>query len=191
MAAQISMGARREIAAAVVERYCLAGRAKKGWILDELYAGTGRQRKHAVRTLGGHPATDVTACHQRTPTYGPVIKDALTALWESSDRIRGKRLKVMIPALLAALESHGRLKLTKADRAVVLAVSAATIDRMLGDAKITLPVAVSAEWGSTRQSAVRCRSGRSTTGRSRRRVSARSIWLCTAELQSPARLSRL
>ncbi len=35
------------------------------------------------------------------------IKDALTALWEASDRVRGKRLVAMIPILLPALEQHG------------------------------------------------------------------------------------
>jgi hypothetical protein len=33
----------------------------------------------------------------------------LTALWEASDRVCGKRLKVMIPTLLPALEQHGRV----------------------------------------------------------------------------------
>ena len=53
------------------------------------------------------------------------------ALWEASDRVCGKRLKVMIPTLLPALERHGRLELSKADRALVLEVSATTIDRQL------------------------------------------------------------
>ena len=63
-------------------------------------------------------------------------KDALTALWEASDRVCGKRLKVMIPTLLPALEQHGRLKLDDGDHDLVLAVSAATIDRVLGDVKV-------------------------------------------------------
>ena len=58
------------------------------------------------------------------------------ALWEASDRICGKRLKVMIPTLLPSLERHGRLKLDQADRALVLGVSAATIDRLLVETKI-------------------------------------------------------
>ena len=130
------MGARREISAVVVERYRLAERVEKGRILDELCAVTGWHRNHAIRALKRSSSADVTAGRQRTPIYGPTIKDALTALWEVSDRVCGKRLKVMIPALLPALESHGRLKLTKADRALVLAVSAATIDRLLGEAKV-------------------------------------------------------
>lgn len=64
------------------------------------------------------------------------IKDALTALWEASDRVCGKRLKVMIPTLLPALEQHGRLQLGQSDRDRVLAISAANIDRLLVDVKI-------------------------------------------------------
>src|SRR4051812_47097735 len=40
------------------------------------------------------------------------------------------------PDLLPALEQHGRLKLGKVDRHRVLAISAATIDRLLRDVKV-------------------------------------------------------
>src|SRR5580693_3363321 len=131
MTGRISMGARREITAAVVDRYRLAGRADKGRILDELCAVTGWHRKHAVRALAIRVAISPEARRQRSPTYGATIRDALVALWEASDRICGKRLKVMIPTLLPSLERHGRLKLDQAGRALVLGVSAATIDRLL------------------------------------------------------------
>src|SRR5207248_5081956 len=52
------------------------------------------------------------------------------------DRVCGKRLKVMVPTLLPALEQHGRLRLGQADRDRVLVISAATIDRLLVDVKI-------------------------------------------------------
>ena len=130
------MGARREITAAVVERYRSAGRADKGRILDELCAVTGWHRKHAVRALASHVAISPEARRQRRPTYGAPIRDALVALWEASDRICGKRLRIMIPTLLPSLERHGRLKLDQADRALVLGVSAATIDRLLVETKI-------------------------------------------------------
>ena len=42
----------------------------------------------------------------------------------------------MIPILLPALEQHGRLQLSEGEQAQLLAVSAATIDRMLGHVKI-------------------------------------------------------
>src|SRR6266478_6183823 len=139
MAGRISMGARREVVSAVAERYRSARRAGKGRILDELCATTGWHRKHAVRAL--RQRETVTVLGQEAPRarrrrYGATIKDALTALWEASDRVCGKRLKVMIPTLLPPLEQHGRLKLDKTDRDLVLAISAATIDRVLGDVKV-------------------------------------------------------
>jgi hypothetical protein len=57
-------------------------------------------------------------------------------LWEVSDRLCGKRLKVMIPVLLPALERHGRVRMTEAERTLIRSASAATIDRMLVDVKI-------------------------------------------------------
>ncbi len=145
------MGARREVLAAVAERYRTAGQRQKGRILDELTATTGWHRKHALRALSGciaKPAEDkpssateaanaskVTLQHRRRRKYGG-LRDALIVLWEASDRVCGKRLKVMIPVLLPALERHGRLELTPDDHALVLSVSAATIDRMLVDVKI-------------------------------------------------------
>ena len=134
------MGARREVVSAVAERYRSAKRAEKGRILDELCATTGWHRKHAVRALQRHATVtpgEVPAPRGRRRRYGATIKEALTALWEASDRVCGKRLKVMIPTLLPALEQHGRLKLGEGDRDLVLAISSATIDRLLGDVKVS------------------------------------------------------
>jgi hypothetical protein len=139
MAGRISMGARREVVSAVAERYRPAKRAEKGRILDELCATTGWHRKHAVRALRQRETVmpgEVGASRERRRRYGATIKDALTALWEASDRVCGKRLKVMIPTLLPALERNGRLTLDESDRARVLAISAATIDRLLGDVRV-------------------------------------------------------
>jgi len=139
MAGKISMGARREVVSAVAGRYWSAGRADKGRILNELCATTGWHRKHAVRALRRHGSAEPTeseAQPSRKRKYNAPIQDAVTALWEASDRVCGKRLKVMIPALLPALERHGRLTLSRNERALVLSVSAATIDRMLVDVKV-------------------------------------------------------
>jgi hypothetical protein len=133
MAGNISMGARREVVSALVERYRSAGRREKGRILDELTAVTGWHRKHALRAKS---PTQATGTVPRKRRYTAAIRDAVTALWEASDRVCGKRLKVMIPALLPALERHGRLTLSRNERALVLSVSAATIDRMLVDVKV-------------------------------------------------------
>src|SRR5438093_4447168 len=116
MAGKISMGARREVLAAVAERYRAGTRGEKGRMLDELCATTGWHRKHALRALrsAGLPAAG-KACCQRGRKY-EAIKDALIALWEASDRVCGKRLVVMTPTLLPALERHGRLRRGEMER---------------------------------------------------------------------------
>jgi hypothetical protein len=139
MAGIISMGARREVLSAVAERYWSAGRVEKGRILDALCRTTGWHRKHAVRALRRRfvdKAVEPPAPRRRQRRYGGAIRDVLTALWEASDRVCGKRLVVMIPTLMPALARHGRLQLDEAEQAQLLAVSAATIDRMLGDVKV-------------------------------------------------------
>ena len=147
MASGISMGARREVLAAVAKRYRTAGRVEKGRILDELTATTGWHRKHAVRALSfaGRDRTGLPSNEEATGAIEPArrrrrkyagVRDALIALWEASDRVCGKRLVSMIPALLPALERHGRLRPTSEEHALLVMMSAATIDRMLIDVKV-------------------------------------------------------
>ena len=59
------------------------------------------------------------------------MKVALIVIWETADRICGKRLKAAIPLLIKAMEKHGHLELDPEVRTKLIAVSAATIDRML------------------------------------------------------------
>jgi hypothetical protein len=56
-------------------------------------------------------------------------------IWEASDRIYGKWLRPLVPILVAAMERHGHLQLAPEVRAGLLAMSAATIDRALGEAR--------------------------------------------------------
>jgi hypothetical protein len=129
----ISMGARREVLSAVAERYGSGARPEKGRIFDALCRTTGWHHKHAVRALrrrGLQGTAKTRDPRERKRRYGVTIKDALTALWEASDRVCGKRLVAMIPTLLPALEQHGRLEFSAGEQAQLLAVSAATIDRI-------------------------------------------------------------
>ena len=52
-------------------------------------------------------------------------------LWESSDRLCGKRLKAILPELLKSMEAHGHMRLDESLKALVLSASASTIDRVL------------------------------------------------------------
>ena len=68
--------------------------------------------------------------------YAEAVREALIVLWEAADRICGKRLKALLPRLLTALEAHGHLALDPLVRQQVLAVSAATIDRLLASVRV-------------------------------------------------------
>ncbi len=57
-------------------------------------------------------------------------------MWEASDRICSKRLKPLISALLPALERHGKLALRAEFRALLLAISPASIDRLLSEVRL-------------------------------------------------------
>src|SRR5262249_23843794 len=72
-------------------------------------------------------------------TYDEAVRQALIVLWEAADRICGKRLKAVLPGLVAALERHGHLDLDPGVRQRVLAVSAATIDRLLAAVRGATP----------------------------------------------------
>lgn len=87
------------------------------------------------------------------------IRDALVALWEASHRICGNPLEVFIPKLLPSLEQHGRLKLDQPDRALVLGVSGATIDRLLFETKTAVAAVSTGGPALIRQYGVKFRSG--------------------------------
>ena len=131
------MAARAEVAAAAAaarERYAASGRTAKGAILDEFVALTGLHRKHAIRLL--RPPTEERRPRGRPRMgYGAAVKDALV-LWEASDRVCSKRLAPMIPVLLPALERHGQLAPDEGLWVKLLAISPATIDRLLSETRI-------------------------------------------------------
>jgi hypothetical protein len=63
------------------------------------------------------------------------MREALVVLWEASDRVCGKRLRPLLPVLVEAMERHGHVQLAPEVRIGVLAMSAATIDRVLREVK--------------------------------------------------------
>jgi hypothetical protein len=130
--AAISTATRQELVQAVSERYGTTVSAdEKSRILDEFVALTGYHRKHAIRVLKGSPRITAVTRRGRLKLYDEAVRQALIVFWEASDRICGKRLKPLLPVLLPALERHGHIALDPVVRTQVLAVSAATIDRML------------------------------------------------------------
>ncbi|EUC20696.1 UNVERIFIED_ORG: hypothetical protein BDU10_9714 [Burkholderia sp. CF145] len=155
------MTTRKELVAALQLRYGSATFGDRIRILDEFVALTGYHRKHAIRLLREEPGA-AKGTRERNRPYDEAVRQALTVLWEAADRVCGKRLKALIPKLVDAMERHGHLDLDPAVKAKLLQVSAATIDRMLANARAhgqrkqrtgvgsairrTIPVRTFADW---------------------------------------------
>jgi len=164
MEAKITLSVRVELAKAVRVRYRNAGVDAKHKILAEFVAVSGYHPKSAIRIL--NQDDDVprppTTPRKRSRLYDEAARQALIVMWEASDRVCGKRLKPLLRILLPSLERHQHLKLDEAIRTKVLAMSAATIDRLLREPRAAtgvkklrrvvpeirrrIPVRTSADW---------------------------------------------
>ena len=128
----ISMATRNDLVRALGQPYRGTSRAEKERILDEFVAVTGYHRKHAVRLLRGDGIrVQRKAVNPHRRIYDEAVREALTVIWEAADRICGKRLKAVLQAMVESMEHHGHLCLDSAVRNKLLAVSGATIDRLL------------------------------------------------------------
>ena len=127
---------RNELVAALRERYRAGSREQKSRILAEFVATSGYHRKSAIRLLNGDGDTDShTAIRGRRRVYDDAVRQALIVLWEASDRVCGKRLRALVPILLPALERHGHLQLDPVVRDKLTSISAASMDRLLSEAR--------------------------------------------------------
>jgi hypothetical protein len=133
MAKKLSADVRQELVRAIGERYRMAAKDEKVRILDEFVAVTGYHRKHSIRILNTVAELSAMKRRPRLRFYDQAVQEALIVLWEASDRVCGKRLKPLLPVLMAALERHGHLRLDDVVRAKLGSASAATIDRLLAE----------------------------------------------------------
>lgn len=120
-----------EYAATVRRRYGAARKKEKGRILDEFCQTTGMHRKAAIRLLGSGRRLAPVPKKGRPRRYGPEVTEALVRVWEAGDRMCGKLLAAVLPALVEGLERHGELRLAASVREALVSMSAATIDRQL------------------------------------------------------------
>ena len=124
--------AKRELLATIRDRYRASSRKDQSRILDELVAVTGRHRKHGIRLLG-KLVDDEGKTHsvRGWRIYDEAVREAVIVIWESADRICGKRLKAALPHLVESMERHGHLDLDPKVRQRLLSASAVTLDRLL------------------------------------------------------------
>ena len=130
------MAMRDELVVAVAGRYARASRLERGRILNEFVAVTGLHRKPAMRLLRGGQPSQRSGPRPGRRVYDDAVCEALIVVWEASDRICGKRLRPLVPTLVEAMERHGHVHLAPEVRTRLLAISAATMDRSLREARV-------------------------------------------------------
>lgn len=133
----MSLNARRELVATISPRYRIAGKSEKAVILNELVASTGYDRKYAIVLLreAGSARKRSSKRTRRACRYGPSVRHALVELWKLSDGQCGKLLVAAIPALIDRLKAFGELTFCPDVERKLLTISAATIDRVLAQAR--------------------------------------------------------
>jgi hypothetical protein len=138
----MSLKTRQELLLCIAPRYNAATKTEKQKILDELTAATGYHRKYANQLLKQHEATPAGQRASKQPNkqdrrrkYDDQVKEALIAIWETASQICSKRLAPFLPQLVDALERHGHLHLSPETRTKLLAISPATMDRLLADVR--------------------------------------------------------
>jgi hypothetical protein len=128
----MSLDSRRELLAVTAPRYRTAHRAERSRILEEFVANTGYHRKYAL-TLLNHPLSKGAARkpRQRVRRYPLAVQRALITCWHVANGICSKRLIPYLPELVAVLERQGEVRLEAETKRLLLALSAATADRLL------------------------------------------------------------
>ena len=126
----LSKTARYELTEATRPRYRKANRKDKKRILEEFCAATGYHRKYAI-TLLNHGHAPVRKKSGRPRVYPSRLDPILARIAEIYRWPCSHYLHDFLPAAVEALTEHGELRLAERDRALLLAMSAATIDRRL------------------------------------------------------------
>lgn len=128
----LTLAERRAVAETTAVRYILATKRDKSRILDELCANTGWHRNHARKALRSALAPKIVTPRSPRPVkYGPDVIAALTTCWTVLDMPAGKRLAPMLGELVAVLRRFGELSINEDTEALLVSMSAATIDRRL------------------------------------------------------------
>ena len=128
----VSLQTRRELLQSMIPQYREASSSKKkSKLLDAFTATTGYNRKYAMWLLNHANEVQPRPQRPRPRRYGLDVQHALFLVWNAANRICAKRLISFLPTLLEVLERHEHLHISDECRSDLLAMSAATADRLL------------------------------------------------------------
>ncbi len=136
----MSPRSRKEYLQTIHRRYKNASRKEKSSILDEFCSNCGYHRKHAIRLL--HQFKQFTKPRPKKKGKKPVyhketILKPLKRIWLTANLPCSKRLKVMLPLWMPGyIQTYGEIPQEVVE--ALLAVSPATIDRLLKPTRIQL-----------------------------------------------------
>jgi hypothetical protein len=132
----MSIEAKGQYLGRIYDRYQRAGREHKSKILDEYCAVCGYHRKAALRLLNRSWDRPVRRRPGPKPVYEPgTILGPLRTIWLASEQPCSKRLKAVLPLWLP----HLKKGVSPQVRSQLLALSPATIDRLLAPVRARHP----------------------------------------------------
>ncbi|MDD5262758.1 MAG: hypothetical protein PHD76_13010 [Methylacidiphilales bacterium] len=135
----MSLESRKEVLEKMRGLYEGRGKEGRSRMVDEVVALCGYSRKHAIKVLGGRLPVGGNKGRGGGPRrrYGAKELEVLKRIWLGCEQPCGKRLKAAVADWLPYDEqSHGSLEPQLRNN--LLAMSAATIDRLLAPCRVSL-----------------------------------------------------